>query len=115
GTGEGASLLTGPFHLYNRANRRPIMGGIGRRDWIILQYRRVFHDSSGQAWVTAARQMVRLTKGRPRTPCCRATRPKNLGYGEIKGRGLGSRTQKADQGERCSCLFAVTCCWPQAP
>ena len=67
------------------------MGGIGRRDWIILQYRRVFHDSSGQAWVTAARQMVRLTKGRPRTPCCRATRPKNLGYGEIKGRGLGSR------------------------
>src|SRR5437773_882240 len=37
--------------------------------------------------------MVRLTKGRPGTPCCRATRPKNLGYGEIKGRGLGSRTQ----------------------
>ena len=43
--------------------------------------------------------MVRLTKGRRGTPCCRATRPKNLGYGEIKGRGLGSR-HKADQGER---------------
>src|SRR5881398_2886546 len=43
--------------------------------------------------------MVRLTKGRPRTPCCRATRPKNPGYGEIKGRGLGSRTQGRSGGE----------------
>ena len=31
-----------------------------------------------------------------------------------KGRGLGSR-HKTDQGEKRSCLFAVTCCWPQAP
>ena len=31
--------------------------------------------------------MVRLTKGRPRTPCCRATRPKNLGYGGDQGPG----------------------------
>src|SRR4029453_2487018 len=43
--------------------------------------------------------MVRLTKGRRGTPCCRATRPKNLGYGEIKGRGLGSRTQGRSGGE----------------
>jgi hypothetical protein len=100
GTGEGASLLTGPFDLYNRTNTRPINVAAGR-DEIGSYYNTVAYFMT----VPAGRPcrhgtpMVRLTKGRPRTPCCRATRPKNLGYGEIKGRGLGSRTQGRSGGE----------------
>jgi hypothetical protein len=29
GTGKGASLLTGPFHLYNRTNKQPIKEASG--------------------------------------------------------------------------------------
>ena len=115
-TSEGASLLTGPFDLYNRTNKA---ASHGRRRAAISDHIIVPPPISRQfrlAWpLRHGTPMVRLTKGRPRTPCCRATRPKNLGYGERSRAGNSVRGHKADQGERCSCLFAVTCCWPQAP
>src|SRR5882757_53322 len=43
--------------------------------------------------------IVRLTTCRWRTPCRRGTRPKNLGYGEARGRALGAR-HETDQGEK---------------
>src|SRR5947208_6352096 len=97
---RGASLLTGPFDLYNRTNRRPL---VEKRRAARLEY--IYNTVAYFATVPVApATSPRHTNGpidkrAAKDAMLRATRPKNPGYGEIKGRGLGSRTQGRSGGE----------------